>query len=65
VAEGERTLRDIIPGYTDPGFAGAQLRRLDVVRTAEAWDISCVIEAQGGPVRCAFRDVQRMQMAGS
>ena len=55
----------VTPGATDLGFLGRELRRLDVIRTAEAWDVSCVIEAEGGAVRCAFRDVQWMQMAGS
>lgn len=62
---GDDALRPVPPGATDLGFRGRHLRRMDVVRTAEAWDISCVVQAEGGDARCAFRDVQWMQMAGS
>jgi hypothetical protein len=62
VAENDRPLR---PGSVDLGFTGETLRRLEVIRTAEGWDISAVVEREGGPVRCAFRDVQWIQMAGT
>ena len=65
MAPGERTLADIIPGYTDLGFAGSTVRRLDVRRTAEAWDISVVIDRADDAVRCAFRGVQWVQLGGT
>ena len=61
----ERTLADIIPGYTDLGFIGATVRRLDVIRTAEAWDISLLVDREDGAVRCAFRGVQWVQLGGT
>jgi hypothetical protein len=65
VTDGDGTIRHLRPGSVDLGFTGELLRRLDVTRTAEGWDISALIEREGGPVRCAFRDVQWIQMAGT
>lgn len=65
MAERDGPLRPLLPGAVDLGFAGERLRRLDVIRTAEGWSIAAVIEREGGSVRCAFRDVQWIQMAGT
>jgi hypothetical protein len=64
-AENDGTMRHLLRGSVDLGFTGELLRRMDVIRTAEGWDISAVVEREGGPVRCAFREVQWVQMAGT
>jgi hypothetical protein len=67
VAYDDAAIPPVSPGGIDLGFLGRHLRRMDVVRTAEAWDISCIIQGEGDgrDLRCAFRDVQWMQMAGT
>ena len=65
MAERDVTIRHLLPGSVDLGFTGGRVRRLDVTRTAEGWSIAAVLEREGGPVRCAFRDVQWVQMAGT
>lgn len=67
MADNDAAIPPVTPGGIDLGFQGRTLRRIDVIRTADAWDISCVIAGEGGEadVRCAFRDVQWMQMAGT
>jgi hypothetical protein len=65
MGDGDGTLRHLLRDTGDLGFSGELLRRLDVARTAEGWSIAAVIEREGGAVRCVFRDVQWIQMAGT
>lgn len=65
MGDGDGTIRHLLRDAVDLGFTGELLRRLEVVRTAAGWEVYAVIEREGGPVRCAFREVQWIQMAGT
>lgn len=62
---GEVLAHTLLPNAEDLGFAGARLRRLDVTRTEACWQVSFVVDGDGGPVRCAFVDPQWVQLAGT